>query len=193
MKKHRILIPTDGSDFGRQIIPYVEEFLPPEFNEIVLLHVCDDPQGRVGHPGRPAAVDSDVEMYDSRTDYTEVQHPIYASQERESALAEIRLALQDDTRMLQEAGYTVVTDIRFGHKGEEIVHAITAHEANLVAMTTHWRTGISKLIFGNVVEYVARHLSIPIIMVRPRESAEVEAQNGQESMKERTPVEKEAA
>ncbi|MCB0152307.1 MAG: universal stress protein, partial [Caldilineaceae bacterium] len=36
-----------------------------------------------------------------------------------------------------------------------------------IAMTTHWRRGIQKLIFGSVAQYVAAHTNTPIFMVRP--------------------------
>jgi nucleotide-binding universal stress UspA family protein len=40
----------------------------------------------------------------------------------------------------------------------------------MVAMTTHWRRGIQKLIFGSVAQQVAGHVSVPIMMIRPEHS-----------------------
>ena len=40
----------------------------------------------------------------------------------------------------------------------------------MVAMTTHWRTGIQKLIFGSVAQQIAGQINIPILMIRPDHS-----------------------
>lgn len=40
--------------------------------------------------------------------------------------------------------------MRFGDHAEEIIKYIEFKPVDMVAMTTHWRTGIQKLIFGSV-------------------------------------------
>ena len=168
--KHKILVPLDGSEFGRQIFPHIHKFFSPQENRLILLRVGDDPPGHVGHPARPAAPDSNVEMFENRADYVETQHPIFASQERESILAEMEQALAPELTDLKEAGFDVETAVRFGHRGEAIVDFVDSKSVDMVAMTTHWRTGISKLIFGSVAQHVARHVSVPIVMVHPQDA-----------------------
>ncbi len=166
--KHQILVPVDGSDFSRQIIPYIREFFGPEENEITLLRVGERPSGHVGGPERPIAPESDVMTYGSSQQTAEALHPIYASQELASAAAEMTPFMQSIAHELEDAGYTVHTAIRFKHEsGPAIVAYIDNHDVDLVAMTTHWRTGLGKLIFGSVAQYVAQHVDIPIVMVKP--------------------------
>jgi nucleotide-binding universal stress UspA family protein len=45
---------------------------------------------------------------------------------------------------------------------------------DLVAMTTHGRSGISRLIFGSVAEQVLRHVSVPVLLVRPTSESNTE-------------------
>ena len=96
--------------------------------------------------------------------------PSYASQEYDSAEAEIKRTMIDDAHELQEAGYDVKVEVRFGDRGEEIIKYIEHNPVDMVAMTTHWRTGIQKLIFGSVAQEVAGHVTVPVMMIRPEHS-----------------------
>ena len=167
--KHQILVPVDGSNFSRQIIPYILEFFGPDENEITLLRVGEPPAGHIGAPERPVAIEANVVSYGSRQQTREAMHPIYASQEQASAAAELTPFMQSIAHELEDAGYTVHTALRFKHEsGPAIVAYIENHDVDLVAMTTHWRTGLGKLIFGSVAQYVAQHVDIPIVMVKPQ-------------------------
>lgn len=170
MTQHRVLIPLDGSDFSRAIFDYVLKFLPASENCLILLRVGDPPEGHVGHPIRLAATESPLSMYDTAHEVEAAYHPIYASQERHSAEAEFQREMQHDIRRLEQAGYRVTSHVRFGEPGEEIVAFAKVNAVELVAMTTHWRRGVNRLIFGSVAHYVAQHLSIPVMIVRAEEA-----------------------
>ncbi len=170
MLKHRVLIPVDGSPFSREIYDYVLKFLPPQENALILLRVGDAPEGHVGFPARLATAEAPVSMYASALDVKQSYHPIYASQERDSAEAEFQRQMQADVRLLEQAGYAVTTCTRFGDPGEEIVAFAESQGIELVAMSTHGRRGINRLIFGSVAQYVAQRLSIPVMMVRTDEA-----------------------
>ncbi len=167
MTKHRVLVPNDGSNFSRHIYPQIKKFLPPEENELVLLRVGQHPEGIVGAPPRPAAMDVTVTMYDTAQDAQWAHHPIFASQERDSAEAEIKRAMLDDAHELADAGYDVSVEVRFGDRGEEIIRYVENHPVDMIAMTTHWRKGFQKLLHGSVAQEVAGHVTVPIFMMRP--------------------------
>lgn len=169
MMKDRVLVPNDGSAFCRQIYPHIKRFLVAKDTEIILLRVGQLPEGHVGAPPRPAAFDVSPTMYETHSDAEFAAHPIYASQERESAEAAIRAELNDDVRALEADGYTVNIQVRFGDRGEEIVKFVEHNHLDLIAMTTHWRRGLQKLIFGSVAQHVAAHVNVPILMIRPEE------------------------
>ena len=166
MSQHKVLIPVDGSDFSRQIFSHVMKFLPPQDNALIMLRVGDPPEGHIGLPARLAAPESSVEMFETEHDVEEAAHPIYQSQERDSSEAEIIREMQPDLNALEAAGYNVRALVRFGEPGEEIVTFVEANDVELVAMTTHWRRGINRLIFGSVAQFVAQRLAIPVLMVR---------------------------
>lgn len=168
MTKHNILVPNDGSAFCRQIYPHLLKFFPPEQNRLVLLRVGDPPQGLTPRPPLPSGFDATMTAYATERDANLAQHPIYASQEWESTTAEIHHELAGDMHLLRDAGYDVTLEVRFGDRGEEIVKFVNNQDIDAIAMTTHWRTGIQKLIFGSVAQYVAPQVSVPIFMVHPK-------------------------
>lgn len=168
MSKHKILIPVDGSDFSRQVFGHIREYLPAEENELTLIRVSETPHGHVGRPAKPAAPDSKVPMYESRHDAIEAQHPIFASQEQASAAADLNRTLLTDAHNLEEDGYSVTTVIRFnGRPGEAIMNYVNNTDVDMIAMTTHGRSGVQRLLHGSVAQYLSRHATIPVMMVRP--------------------------
>jgi len=165
--RHKVVIPVNGSEFSRQIVDYVSEFLSAQENEIVLLRVGQRQEGFIGRPARLAGPDTDVAMYDTSKDVTEAAHPIFATQVEQSTMAEFRVEMQPVMKALEDKGYQVEFVVRFGNPGEQIVEYIENHDIDMVAMTTHSRSGLNRLIFGSVAEYVSHHVSVPILMVRP--------------------------
>jgi len=82
--------------------------------------------------------------------------------------------MQPDVREMEHAGFNVTYDIRFGDRGEEIVDYVNNNPIDLVAMTTHWRTGLNRLLFGNTVQHIVPHISVPLLMLRPEHSDDAE-------------------
>lgn len=166
--KKRVLVLLDGSAFSLQILSSVKDFLSPEQNRLILLRVEPDARGMVAGPAQPAAaIGSYVPMYASHRDARLARHPIYATQESESQTAMVRSSLQKVIRSLEDDGYEVDLAVRFGEPAEEIVNYIESTAVDLVAMTTHGRTGLQRLLFGSVAAELIRRLNVPILLLRP--------------------------
>jgi len=74
---------------------------------------------------------------------------------------------------LRSEGAIVKTKVSIGDATEEILKAANEINANLVAMSTHGRSGISRWAFGSVTDRVLRAGTIPILTVRaPKEGAQ---------------------
>lgn len=169
MIKHKVLVPVDGSDFSNQVFDCIREYLPADETELTLFRVSEPARGRVGRPAKPAAVGSKVPMFESRGDVIETNHPIFASQERDSKASVLERELRGDVHELEKDGYDVKTVIRFGdHAGKAIVKYVDCTHVDMVAMTTHGRSGVERLLRGSTAEYLSHHLSLPIMMMRPR-------------------------
>jgi nucleotide-binding universal stress UspA family protein len=76
--------------------------------------------------------------------------------------------LRTDLLKLQQAGYTASTAIRFGEPAREILNLIIEEKVDLVAMTSHGRTGLSRLMFGSVTEEILREAPAPVLVLRPK-------------------------
>jgi nucleotide-binding universal stress UspA family protein len=164
--RNKVLIPLDRSDYSLQIVAAVKKFVSASDTEIVLFRVADPPIG-VGVPTAMPAVRSIYPDY-AVDDVTEaIPHPIYASQVEES----ISSAVEDELLMvvneLEQAGFQVSVETAFGKPAEEILKTIEEKKIDLVAMTTHAREGLSRLLFGSVAEKVLHHVSIPILLLHP--------------------------
>lgn len=164
---NRILIPLDGSEFSAQILGVVSKFFAAKSSELVLLHIGGTTEGHTGMPPRPAAAGVLLEMYDTPKDAEFAAHPIYATQEEDSKLAALRDELEPTVQELRSAGYAVTVQAHLGNAAEAILATADAGSIDLIAMTTHGRSGISRLIFGSVAEDVLRHATVPVLLLRP--------------------------
>jgi len=166
MAKQRVLIPVDGSDASLRILPQVRKLLRPGDAEIVLFRVGAEPEGWTEGPERPTAVDFNGSLYPTRGESRPL-HQIYATQEEESRRTVLEDELQEELKLLRADGYDVSAEVRFGKPAEEIRAFAASNEIDLIAMTTHGRTGIKRLFAGSVAEEVVRTVKVPILLLRP--------------------------
>ena len=168
MTKRKVLIPLDGSDFGREILSQIRRLFTPDQFQLHLVHVADYPTGHVVAPAMEASTTyTDVPHFKSSRDAVLSHHPIYASQERDSMFSLLQDELRHDVRNLERDVYEVVQTVRFGEAGEEIVRYAKEAKVDLVAMTTHGRTGLGSLLFGSVAKQVTRTSPVPVMLLRP--------------------------
>jgi len=70
----------------------------------------------------------------------------------------------------EDAGLEVAIRVAQGNPWSEIVERTKSGEYDLLAMTTHARSGVSRWAFGSVAERVLRACSIPILVQRMNKS-----------------------
>jgi len=70
---------------------------------------------------------------------------------------------------LADHGVCTTTEVRFGDPAREIVAAAKEFDVELIAMTTHGRKGLGRLVFGSTADAVLRSVEIPVFLVRSRE------------------------
>ncbi len=74
-------------------------------------------------------------------------------------------------------GIEVMTTARYGVVAPVILATATEYHADLIVMCSHGHTGVAHVLMGSVAEKVARHASMPVLVVR--EKAEVSAEISQ--------------
>jgi len=143
----RALVPLDGSMVAEGIIPFILEIAGPLDMEVVLL--------RVLVPIPPSVVEGSRHM--------EIEDVEKRRREAEEYLAPIAVELG-------AKGVRVTRMVRRGEPAEEILVGARAAGADLIAMTTHGRSGLGRLLFGSVAEAVLRRSDIPVFLMRQTEA-----------------------
>lgn len=134
---HRIVVPLDGSARAERIVPLVAALARPHASRVTLLRVEPLVVGDL-----PAAVD-DLGVLDP----TPLAHSLEAVRAR-----------------LATAGIEAECKASFGVVAAEILRE--AQDADLLAVTTHGRNGVSRLVFGSVAEQIVRHAPCPLLVLR---------------------------
>ncbi len=88
-------------------------------------------------------------------------------------------AMEDLRRYLSGAAAAVrttlptpaVTAALAGDVATELCRYVEEHEVELVVMTTHGRTGLSRLWLGSVADRMLRRLAIPVLLLHPGDEA----------------------
>ncbi len=153
----RILIPLDGSKVGEAALRYVEGLVsrlsPGAKVEVTLFHVITTLKHDVVISGGGAGTIT-VPYNESELNQMKVKAIEY---------------LQDVGEGLINKGATVHFKVAIGKSpAEEIIKAEEEYNADLVAMSTHGRAGISRWALGSVTDKVLRGGQVPVLMVRAK-------------------------
>lgn len=153
MKKNIVLIPIDGSAFSLKILPLVQRFLKPAENRLILLHI--EPEPETLHLHSPGLEDIDVFL-----DQAEAGVSINFSER-----------LTPVVRDLEAAGFEVTSEVHFGKPAPTIASYIARQPVDMVAMATHGRKGLERLITGSIAEHVLHHSTTPLLLLHPAVAA----------------------
>ena len=148
-----MLILLDGSEFRERILPHIRRFIRPEENKLILLRVGEPPQ---------TVYPVDGMFYIDLHTIAE----LHDDQKKDTITSQLRDELLATKEALEEVGYTVSREVRLGYVAQEALDYIHAHHIDLVAMTTRGRTGLSKALYGSIADYILRHVTIPVLLVR---------------------------
>jgi nucleotide-binding universal stress UspA family protein len=69
-------------------------------------------------------------------------------------------------RTVEKSGVEAVTLVEEGDPARQILDSIQARGVDLIAMTTHGRSGLSHLVVGSVTERVLRSATVPLLVTR---------------------------
>lgn len=137
----KILVPVDYSGCAWEVVSHASRVAAAFDAEVVLLYVVSLPAGV--HLDDPSAGRTVGEAVDG---------------EAATELAALQQAFGPNR--------TVRVEIRHGDVVPAICRAIKEHEAKLVVMGTHARTGLRRMVLGSVAEQVVRQSPVPVMVVR---------------------------
>jgi nucleotide-binding universal stress UspA family protein len=67
-------------------------------------------------------------------------------------------------RTVEQKGVEAVTLVEAGDPARRILDSIRSHAIDLIAMTTHGRSGLSRFVVGSVTERVLRSATVPLLV-----------------------------
>jgi nucleotide-binding universal stress UspA family protein len=137
-----ILVPLDGSVTAEAILPEIETLAKGMGARLIIARVC--PSLKVSEPTLAETLST-------------------TGEHAEQYLAETKSTLNSK-------GIDVETHLCYGDAAYEIIDLSNRLDVDLIAMSTHGRSGIGRWLLGSIAEKVVRHSSRPVLLVRAREA-----------------------
>jgi nucleotide-binding universal stress UspA family protein len=154
----RILVPLDGTEVGEAVLPKLESVvlrdIPGAETKVTLLRVIP------------------IVNYNVLTTDKRAQLP-YTESDQKELNQNASDYLEEVAGQLKGKGFNVKTMVKTGIVAEEIVNAAHETNANLIAMSTHGRSGVIRWAIGSIAEEVIRlEGTIPVLALHATKKEE---------------------
>lgn len=145
----KVVVPLDGSELAEGVLPHVTAVIRDRGAHVYLLSVAALTKGIA-----PAFVDLGVSFVNAQEEGPLVERELVAY-------------LQTVAQRLEPVAAHVQVNVRFGRPADEILSFAGEMGADLIAMSAHGRSGISRWVFGGVADKVLRGgAACPVLLVR---------------------------
>jgi nucleotide-binding universal stress UspA family protein len=142
----RILVTLDGSDFSERALQPAFQIAEQFESEVVLLRVlAAEPVAIAGGSGPQYLELSGLREQNETT-------------EAENYLRGIRAEWKN-------TGLLIETRVAVGAPPEMILKVAEGAGVDLIAMTTHGRSGLDRFLYGSVAEAVLRRTQVPLLLI----------------------------
>ena len=138
---NHILVPLDGSSLAECVLPHVRAIAPVTKARVTFIHVLEHPENRNGSP----PID-----------------PLGWHMQKQEA----ERYLEEKVEQLQKEGLEVEPVIVEGKSAEGIIDFARANDVDLIALSTHGRTGLSGWNVSSVVQKVLLRAYRSILLAR---------------------------
>ena len=142
----KILVPLDGSELAESVLMHAVPLAKLADAEIVLFRVVTLPVST----------------------YMAVTEPQLAVDLREDVEAEAIEYLNGITAKLRAEGIKASAEIGSGVIAGTIQDYAKNIHADLIAMSTHGRGGLARLVIGSVADQLVRDSHLPVLLIRPK-------------------------
>lgn len=150
----KVMVPLDGSPLSEAVLPWVRQLMATGHTRAYLLRVLPGSEG------------------DDRMDnsFIAVPHPLPTPDERAEAEGDARAYLHQVAAFVGDE-WDVRALVREGAPAREIALAARECGVDLIAMSTHGRSGLGRLVLGSVADQVVRSSGLPVVLIHPDEAA----------------------
>jgi nucleotide-binding universal stress UspA family protein len=144
----KALLPLDGSKVGEAALPYVEDLAARLKTEVVLMQVVEPKYVAIG-----------AEPWD----YSPYRAEWISAMEQSA-----RAYLTGIEQRLKAKGIAVSSRIESGAAADKVIEVAEQTSVDVIAMSTHGRSGLARWALGSVADKLIHSASIPVILVRAR-------------------------
>ena len=153
---HKVLVPLDGSPIAEQVLPHAEAVARTLGSDLLLFHVFEPmrkyPEGvGVGVVYR-ALPDEVVNTENDRRKQVGLSY------------------LNEISKKLKAQETPVSMEVARGSPADQILDYAETHEMDLIAMSTHGRSGVGRWVFGSVTDKVLHAGDTAIFVIRATQS-----------------------
>lgn len=178
----KVLLPLDGSLASEAIIQKVAELFQAPDTEIVLLTVVDSPEAimrassREFHPlavvgsTLPATVSGVIGGLRG-----ELKGPGFRE-----VRARLQAYLGQHAETLRHKGFQTQCAVQVGDAAVVIADYARQQDADLIAMSTHGRSGVPRLVLGSVAGDVLKMANRPVLLLRPQSQPASDLKGGEQ-------------
>ncbi|MFN8446176.1 MAG: universal stress protein [Caldilineaceae bacterium] len=167
MKSYKVLIPLDGSELSAQILATVKHFFAPDTSELILLQTIEE----VKLPRQELPVNVALSVLVTPQSATETFRKTGSIQRyfdiEDNLIYQHQEELNKVAHTLQTEGFKVTVEVAVGNPSEMILERAKSGEFDMIAMATHGRSGLSRLLMGSIAEEVLHNAPIPVLLLRP--------------------------
>lgn len=137
----RVLIPLDGSELAEKVVPHLVRLVAAERTEILLISALSR--------AIPAFADLAIPALDEVI--------TLAGSEIEDSVSRVE-------GQLRQLGFSVSRQYLLGLPSDCILQMAEEEHIDLIAMSTHGRTGVGRALLGSVADQVVRHTQKPVLL-----------------------------
>jgi len=142
----KILVPLDGSDLAECALEHVKAIaLGCNVPELVLFRVVE-----------PIYTGADAVSYGAVM-YADLINQV--EKEAQEYITDVTEKFKRNT------GIEAQSVLAHGNAADEILEYSKKNKVDLIIMTTHGRSGISRWLFGNVADKVSHHSTVPVLII----------------------------
>ncbi len=142
----KILVPLDGSKLAEAVLPSAGELASRLNATVVLLQVLERGYHNISAKG--------------------YHYIVYPEQQMESDRSNAGDYLKNVASLLENKGVSTQLEVRYGVPADVIIKAADELNIDLIAMSTHGRSGISRWAYGSVADKVLHGGTTQILLTR---------------------------
>lgn len=166
---NKILVPSDGSRLSLTVLPFALQLAEAIKADIQMLHVLE----------LYGSIAEDVYIYQGETEIEAIREGIIDKikdyfKERYNGTVQVKDLSEKTIRVMWNADNEhfmkdMDIDITKSVSAQYEIADMTEADVDLVAMATHGRSGIARILLGSTTEKVVRHSHAPVLTIRPEE------------------------